>query len=281
MDLHARLSRIATEGRRAYITCKENVFAGLEVDSNVIVLPCISMIPPVMWTLLLAENVRLSIACDLRYCDDCSRVGDIGGMLFPRAIELAEERTGKEVKFSSIIPEKKTLVQKYTDEETATDRRAVFTGAATDVLEIASGKRSLQNSEVLADFYARRERQRAVQRLNLSEESAFDNLTPEGMQKKTMFPQQQMLLEAIERQHDIAPTIAVLLSGTDEAACTGSGECVASCPTGARQMEDGQPIVDPLYCVGCGICSDTCPTHAAFLEETTAEVYLDAIEKKA
>ncbi|WP_283171060.1 4Fe-4S dicluster domain-containing protein [Curtanaerobium respiraculi] len=278
-DLHARIRRIATDGRRAYITCKENVFPGLDVDTNVVVLPCISMIPPEMWTLLLSENIRLSVACDFNYCDGCERGGELGGMLFPRAIEIAQERTGGEVKFSYRIPEKQTLVGKYTDNSESADRRAVFTGAASDVLEIASGKRRLRNSEVLSDYYARKERMRATLRLNLAERDVFQDFSPEGVHKHTMFPKQKMLLEAIERQHEIAPKIMVATTTTDFELCTGEAACCEHCPTGAREMKDGTPTIDHLYCIGCGICVDVCPHGAVALESTTAEIYLDAIER--
>ena len=280
-DLHARIRRIATSGRRAYLTCKENIFPDLHIDTNVVVLPCLSMVPPELWTLLMAEKIRLTIACDLKYCEDCDRAGEIGGELFPRAIEIAEQRTGENVLFSYRIPESQKLIEKYTDEEDPTDRRAAFTSLLSDVGEIASGKRRLRNSEVLQDYYAKRERARAVARLNLSENSPFADFTPEGRQRHTLFPRQKMLLEAVERRHDIAAEIPVGISKTDFEYCTGAGACVAACPTGARSLdqETGKPEVDPMYCVGCGACMNACEQGAVFIDEATAEIYLDELEK--
>jgi ferredoxin len=275
-DLHARIRRIAAAGRRVYLTCRENVFPGLEVDTDVVVLPCLSMLSPEFWTLILAENIRVSIACDLVYCDDCDRGGEIGGDLFPRAIEIAENRTGKKVLFAYRIPEKQKLIEKYTDGHDALGRRAAFTGLAADVGEIATGKRRLRNSEVLQDYYEKKERQRAIARLNLSDDSVLNKLVPHGRMKRTLFPKQRMILEAVERQPDIAPKIEVAVSVTDLGLCRKTYACVDTCPTGARcpDEETGIMQVDARLCVGCGICVDTCPNGACSLEEVTAEAYI-------
>jgi len=252
------------------------VFPGLEVDTDVVVLPCLSMLSPEFWTLILAENIRVSIACDLVYCDDCDRGGEIGGDLFPRAIEIAENRTGKKVLFAYRIPEKQKLIEKYTDGHDALGRRAAFTGLAADVGEIATGKRRLRNSEVLQDYYEKKERQRAIARLNLSDDSVLNKLVPHGRMKRTLFPKQRMILEAVERQPDIAPKIEVAVSVTDLGLCRKTYACVDTCPTGARcpDEETGIMQVDARLCVGCGICVDTCPNGACSLEEVTAEAYI-------
>lgn len=275
-DLHARIRRIATTGHRAFLTCHENVFPGLQVDTNVIVLPCLSMLSPEFWTLLLAENIRVSVACDLTYCDDCERAGAIGGALFPRAIEMAEERTGQKVLFAYRIPEKQKLVDKYAANDDPLGRRAAFTGLASDAAEIASGKRRLRNSEVLQDYYEKKERQRAAAQLNLSDDNVLNKLVPQGHMKRTLFPKQKMVLEALERQPSIAENIPVAVSITDADLCEQTYACVKTCPAGARcpHEETGIIEIDERLCIGCGICVDTCPHGACSLEEATASVYL-------
>lgn len=275
-DLHARLRRIAVSGRRAYLTCRENVFPGLDVDTNVVVLPCLSMISPDMFTLLMAENIRLTIACDLSYCEDCSRAGALGGMLYPQAIKVAEDRTGQKVLFTYRIPEKQTLVGKYTDGEDPLGRRQAFTGFADDIAEIATGKRHLRNSTVLQDYYQKKERQRASALVNLADESAFDDFKPAGHVRKVLFPQKKCVLEAVQRRPDIAGSIPVAVSATDLSLCTDAHHCVESCPTGARGIDKGSGKLsfDNRLCVGCGICVDACEQGACSVEEATAAIYV-------
>lgn len=274
VDLHARIRRIAASGQRAYLTCRENIFPDFIPDTNVIVLPCLSMVPPELWTLLLTEKIRVSIACDLTYCEDCERAGAVGGELFPRAIELAELRTGDKIRFSYRIPEKQKLLEKYAENDTL-GRRQAFTGLAADVGEIATGKRRLRNSEVLQDYYEKKERQRAVARLNLVEDSAFNKLIPEGRIKHTMFPRRKMLIEAVQRQPDIARRIPLAISATEAQLCAQTYDCVNVCPTGAREpdISTGEVKVDAALCVGCGICVDTCQQGACELQETTAAIF--------
>ncbi len=48
-----------------------------------------------------------------------------------------------------------------------------------------------------------------------------------------------------------------------DAKCTGCGDCVRSCPTGAIAGENGlRHVVDKEKCIGCGLCLNTCPVHA-------------------
>ena len=273
-DLHTRIQRIATSGRRAYLTCKENVFPGLVPDTNVVVLPCLSMISPDFFTLLLSENIRLTISCDLKYCEDCWRAGDLGGELFPRAIEIAEERTGEKVLFTMRIPEQQTIIDKVTDVDPL-GRREAFTGFAGDFAEIASGKRRLRNSTVLQDYYLKKEQQRAAALVNLADESPFENFKPAGHVRKVLFPQQKMILEAVQRRPDIAESIPVLVSCTDEEACCNALACADACPTGARGTDaDGKISLDARLCVGCGICVDACEHGACSVEEATAQIYV-------
>lgn len=275
-DLHARIKRIALEGRRTYLTCRENVFPGLNVDTNVIVTPCLSMLSPDFWSLLLAEKIRISVACDFKYCDNCQRGGQLGAMLFPRAIQIAQERTGEEVQFSTDIPENKKLLEKYSQDNDVMGRRQAFTGFAVDVGEIASGKRRLRNSEVLRDYYEKQERMRATTRLNLTDDSVFNNLMPHGKTKRVLFPRQKMLLETVEAMPEIAERISIALSLTDTDVCQHTYACAKACPTGARcpNQKTGEIELDARLCIGCGICVDVCPKGACSLEETTAAVYV-------
>ena len=276
-DLHARIRRIALRGERAVLTCKENVFPGLEPAANVVVLPCLACLSPEFWTLVLTENIPVRIAADLAYCADCERAGEMGEMLYAHAVETAEEWSGAKVGYLDEIPEKENLVRDLANPE-GVDRRSAFTNLVSDVGDIASGKRRLRNSDVLQQFYERKERARARARLNLVDGVQFNDFVPQGRTKHVMWPKRQLLLEAIDRNPDIAARVPVVLSETDRSRCTNSLDCVAACPTGARfpSPENGELSFDARYCIGCGLCVGACPEGAVELVETTAETLLPA-----
>ncbi|MDB1757472.1 4Fe-4S dicluster domain-containing protein [Eggerthella lenta] len=275
IDVHARIRRIALRGEDVVLTCKENVFPGLEPAANVVVLPCLACLSPEFWTLVLTENIPVRIAADLAYCADCERAGEMGEMLYAHAVETAEKWSGAKVGYLDEIPEKENLVRDLANPE-GVDRRSAFTNLVSDVGDIASGKRRLRNSDVLQQFYERKERARARARLNLVDGVQFNDFVPQGRTKHVMWPKRQLLLEAIDRNPDIAARVPVVLSETDRSRCTNSLDCVAACPTGARfpSPENGELSFDARYCIGCGLCVDACPQQAIELVEATAAVFL-------
>ncbi|MDR0513951.1 MAG: 4Fe-4S binding protein [Coriobacteriaceae bacterium] len=282
LDVHTRARRIALKGDAVCFTCKENIFPGLEPAACVIVLPCLASLPPEFWALLLAENIPTAISCDLAYCADCDRAGELGERLYAHAIKTAEAWCAKKLRFRDTIPEKEALLKDLADPE-GVDRRGAFTNLIGDVGDIASGKRRLRNSEVLQQFLERRERSRAIAQLNFSDIEEPNSFAPLGHTKKTLFPKRQMLLEALEYDPAIAPRIPFFHADIDPALCRGELCCCGCCPTGALSPhpDTGARNFHPRYCVACGICQDTCPHGAINLVEATAQVLVQADEAAA
>ena len=49
----------------------------------------------------------------------------------------------------------------------------------------------------------------------------------------------------------------------DQAQCTGCGDCVAQCPSGALGWQsDRAALRYPEHCLYCATCEDICPTNA-------------------
>lgn len=45
--------------------------------------------------------------------------------------------------------------------------------------------------------------------------------------------------------------------------CTGCGQCVEYCPTGAVTLIEHKPVIHkPHLCAYCGLCEDSCPEDA-------------------
>lgn len=274
-DLHARIRRIALRGDDVVLTCKENVLLELEPATNVVILPCLAALSPEFWTLILSENIPVKIAVDLSQCAECPRAGDMGEPLYSRAIELAEQWSDRTIGWIDQIPEKENLVKDLAN-PAGVNRRSALANLVGDVGDIASGKRRLRNSEVLQEFYERRERSKALARLNLGNNTQFNDFAPEGRTRKIMWPKRHMLLEAVERDPAIAPKVPVVLSKTDQERCTQELACTRTCPTGARYPDPacGALAYDLRYCIGCGLCVDACPQGAVELIEATAEALI-------
>ena len=275
VDLHERIQRIALRGEDVVLTCNENVFPGLEPAANVVVLPCLAALSPEFWTLVLAENIPVKLAADLSYCTDCERAGDMGEMLFSHAVETAEAWSGRTVACIDEIPEKENLIRDLAN-PTGVDRRGAFENIMGDMSDIASGKRRLRNSEVLQQFYERRERARALARLNLNENAQLKDFTPDGVARKRLQPKRQLLLQAIAQDPSIASRVAVTVSEVDPSLCCETCDCTVACPTGARYRHPatGVPEFDVTSCIGCGACVPACPESALNLVEKSAVVFL-------
>lgn len=274
-DLHARMCRIAQEGKKIVVTCTENIVSDREVADNVVVVPCLAVLPPELWAVLLAEDIPISIAADLACCEDCAPTKSTGMHVFSAAIDTAQSWTGRAVGFEEIIPKRQDFLTTF-DNPTHTDRRSALTNLAKEVVDVASGAYRARTSNVVARFYEQKERAHAQTLLALNTIDHFNTFAPEGQTKKTLFPNRHLLLQALEADPSCAPNIPITISQTDTSACENTQACTAVCPTGARfsHPDDGSLAFDPRYCIGCGLCEDACPHHAIDLLSQTAEVFL-------
>jgi len=60
-------------------------------------------------------------------------------------------------------------------------------------------------------------------------------------------------------EQDISCDKGSFIERTDTDACTDCGTCVEVCYFKAREMEDGELVIDQEECYGCGLCADVCP----------------------
>lgn len=262
LRLYEHLRRVAMRGEIVYLTCKENVFPGFTPARNVTVLPCLACMPPELWTLLLAQNVPLCIACDLKYCNGCPRADGRGELLFTRAVEMAEAWSGGNVRFDREIPELEDDAASAGREEFG--RREAFDSAKNDAIDILSGKRRLKNSDTLKDVYRKKERRRMQDMLNLTEGDVINEFAASGRSRRSMQPRRRMLLEAVVAAPEAAARIDIAVSATNHATCVECLDCTKACATGARMIDpaDGSLAYDARYCIGCGACATACPTES-------------------
>lgn len=49
--------------------------------------------------------------------------------------------------------------------------------------------------------------------------------------------------------------------------CSGCGDCIQVCPTGALLLQNGKACWQAGLCEDCGLCVDACPQNAILLQE--------------
>jgi len=279
LDLHERVRSIALRGETVHFTCKENIFEGLEVAANVVILPCLACLSPEFWTVVLSENIQVKVACDLSYCADCERAGENAEMLYTHAIKTGETWSLQKVGFSRVIPEKENLLKELASNGEV-DRRSAFTNIVQDVSGIATGQRNLRNSEVLQRFVERRERSRAMAKLKFAGADLLNDYSPTGRMKKIMFPKRQMIIEAVAASPEIAARIPLFVAEIDPEICAHHKDCLRVCPTGAisPNPENGEQQFDVRYCIGCELCVAACPTSAIRIVEESGRCLLPPVD---
>ncbi len=269
-DIHAevRRSALAQPGRAVVLTCREQA-EGAMPALNVVVLPCLAMMPAELWTQLLCEGTPLSVALDLGRCDSCIAGARGAEDAFTQAIVEAEAASSEKVGFSASIPQKAdegffaSLAQAGADG----NRRDALFDIVAELKDAASGNRRRRTDAHLHDLIEQRERRERDERLALGPSTHFNAYAPHGRAKKILHPKRRMLLAAAAAKESAGATIALAVSATNPDTCDGCLACAKICPTGARLPSaiNGMLQFDPLYCIGCAGCAGACPTGSITL----------------
>ncbi len=293
-DIDAAVMRIALAepGREVIITCDRNVAEGGTPASNVVVAPCLAMIPAELWTKFLARNVNISVAIDLAACSDCPTCAQKTGTepgggaadehpcqsadsIYTDAIAQAETWSGKQVGFSENIPTAadEGLFASLAQAGKEGGRRGAFSDIFASLKDASSGELRKRTDPRLRSFIEQNERTRSRARLNLGNGQEFNRFTPTGRVRTIMHPSRQMLLNAIEADPDMAKRVQLSITQTNPDACAGDLRCARVCPTGARRpdAQTGRLAFESRLCIGCGACAKVCRHDAIAIESVTAD----------
>lgn len=267
-ELWCRAYRLADFDNTLYITCSENVFPDMHLAENVLVVPCLAALPPEFIASVLGEGIRIIIVGDLNYCDNCTLAGDRGEMLYSYAFQTAEQWSGKAIEYVETVPEATSLVERINQDS----RRDAISGLISAVGDITSGHYRTTRDSNLRAF----EDQRAVSRSSAFRNIDFNHPLNQAMRRaghfKLLFPRREFLLKLSETNKAAAARIPVMISTTDASACTNAHDCVQTCITGARGMNDeGWLTFDSRYCIGCGLCVAACKQNACAIMPVTVD----------
>ncbi len=282
----ARRAALAETEREVIVTCRERA-AGETPASNVIVVPCLAMVPAELWTQLLCEGTRLSVALDLGRCDDCIAGRRGAEETLTMAISAAEAASGEEVGFRDSLPRKSDegFFASLAQAGAGGGKRDALSDIFEELKDAASGNRRRRTDAHLHDLIEQQERRASNDRLGLGTSTQFNAYAPLGRTKKILHPKRQMLLAAAAAKPDAGSTITLSVSLTNSATCNDYLACAKTCPTGARlpSAQDGTLAYDPLYCIGCASCVEACPTGSVTLTiipANEASCYDDARETR-
>ena len=255
--------------RPAILTCAENVSEQDDPASNVVVLPCLAMLPAELWAALLAEGADVQVAIDMERCETCEKAGGPAQSLYAERIAQAEEWTQRNVGFAASLPQAadEGLFAGLANAGADGDRRNLFTDMISQLKDAASGTIRERTDVRLQTLREQNERLAAHQRLDLGNGTQFNKFAPHGRVKRVMGTSRNLLLQALDAQPDMAARMELSLPEINADACEGCLRCTRACPTGALlpDVQDGTLSLDWRYCIGCGLCDAACPRNAITL----------------
>ena len=137
----SQMRKIALTGEKVVLTCSYLLPSSFTPADNVIVLPCLAMLPPELWTCALALGIDLAVAVIFEECEACKRTNSQGLERFSCAIEQAEDVTECTVAIIDDVPEAQvapTLMQTLGDASGKDRREALLDlkDQAEDIAEI-------------------------------------------------------------------------------------------------------------------------------------------------
>ncbi len=269
----ARRAALADSGREVVITCRENT-ADEDPASNVVVVPCLAMLPMELWTQLLCEGTNLSVALDFGRCEECPAGTRGAEGLFTQAIAAAEEASGAQVGFSETLPRKSDegFFASLAQAGESGEKRDAFSDILEELKDAASGNRRRRSDAHLHDLMEQQERRTSEARLGVRGSTQFNAYAHGGRARKIMHPKRRMLLAAASANPVAGDAIAFTVSTTGPG-CDDCLACTKACPTGARgpSAKDGTLSYDPLFCIGCAGCIKVCPTGSITLTALSAK----------
>ena len=266
---HAGARRAAMGSRPVILTCSENVSEQDDPASNVVVLPCLAMLPAELWAALLAEGADVQVAIDMELCETCAKAGGPAQCLYAERIAQAEEWTQRNVGFAASLPQAadEGLFAGLANAGADGDRRGLFTDMISQLKDAASGTMRERTDARLQTLREQNERLAAHQRLDLGNGTQFNKFAPHGRVKSVMGTSRNLLLQALDAQPDMAARVELSLPEINADACEGCLRCTRACPTGALlpDAQDGTLSLDWRYCIDCGLCESACPRNAITL----------------
>ena len=268
----ARRAALADGGREVLITCRENTDG--DPASNVVVVPCLAMLPMELWTQLLCEGTNLSVALDLGRCEECPAGTRGAEGLFTQAIAAAEEASGAQVGFSETLPQKSDegFFASLAQAGGSGEKRDALSDILEELKDAASGNRRRRSDAHLHDLMEQQERRTSDARLGVRGSTQFNAYARGGRTRKIMHPKRRMLLAAAAANPAAGDGIVFTVSATSPT-CDNCLACTKACPTGARLpgAQDGTLSYDPLFCIGCTGCIKACPTGSITLTALSAK----------